>query len=251
MMTRILVYRTSCWLFILIGATTATQTTCKSMITLPPAYDKACEPFGYRNISTTIEHHCSLACIQSGDCDATIYDATRRNCMLLEGRCVLLQPSPGFVYQTFKHECVKWVSNANDYDAYWFYFGDGMRQNFIARTFHDGDLIVGKEIKGTFYGVSRDGNFVQNGSSYERLVVHPSCHITWVDHDSSTGQPLSVGFLIGGILTSTNTPLYVVKLESGGQYCSGYFNPLNDLAWGEMRGVKSMPQFEMLLILPR
>ena len=89
-----------------------------------------------------------------------------------------------------------------------------MRQNFIARSFHDRDLIVGKDIAGTFYGVSRDGNFVQKGSNYERLVVYPSCHITWVDHDSSTGQPLSAGFLIGGILTSTNTPLYVVRLQS-------------------------------------
>ena len=239
----------SCWLLIGIGITPA-STTCQSAVTLPPAYDKACKPFGHRSIATTTQYHCSLSCIHDSICYATIYDATRHNCMFLEGRCVLLQPSPGLVYQTFKHECITWVPNTGDYDVYWFYDGDSMRKNFIARAAHDGDLIVGKEIEGTFHGVSRDGDYVTKGSDFERLVVYPSCHVTWVDHDASTGQPLPTGVLIGGILTSTNTPLYVARLMSGSKSFSGYFNPLNDLAWGEMIGVKSMQNFEVLVTLP-
>ena len=250
MMTLISAYKTSCWLIILICATPTTSTTCRSAITLPPVYDKACIPFGYRNVSTTTQYHCSLSCIYDSNCYATIYDATRHNCMFLEGRCLLLQPSPGLVYQTFKHECIKWVPNTGDYAAYWFYEVDGILQSFIARTFHDGDLIVGKETQGIFYGVSRDGNSITKDSSYERLVVYPSCHVTWVDHDSSTGQPTPAEVLIGGMLTLTNTPLYVVRLMAMHRSFSGYFNPLNDLAWGEQFGIRSMAQFEMLVVLP-
>ena len=252
MMTLISAYNTSCSLFILIGATPTTSTTCKSAITLPPVYNKACIPFGYRNISAPTQYHCSLSCIYDSNCYATIYDATRHNCMFLEGRCLLLQPSPGLVYQTFKHECINWVPNTGDYAAYWFY-EVGTIQIFIARTFHDGYLIVGKETQGHFYGVSCDGNSINKRSSYERLVVYPSCHVTWVDHDS-TGQPAPAGVLIGGMLTLTNTPLYVVGLTAIGRSISrsfpGYLNPLNDLAWGELFGTRSMAQFEMLVVLP-
>ena len=248
MMNLISTYKT-CWLLIVIGITPA-STTCKSVVTIPPAYDKACKYFGHINISTTTEYHCSLSCIQESICYATIYDATRHNCMLLDGCCLLLQPFPGHVYQTLKHECVKWVPHSGDDDVYWLYDGDSMRKNFIARSVHDGDHIVGKEIEGTFHGVSRDGDYVTKGSSYERLVVYPSCHATWVGHDYSTGEPLPTGVLIGGILTSKNTPLYVVKLVSGSKSFSGYFNPLNDLAWGEIIGVKSRQYFEVLVTLP-
>ena len=91
-----------------------------------------------------------------------------------------------------------------------------MRKNFIARAVHDGDLIVGKEVEGTFHGVTRDGDYVTKSSSYERLVVYISCHVTWIDHDASTGQPQPTDVLIGEILTSTNKLLYVARLSARG-----------------------------------
>ena len=113
-------------------------------------------------------------------------------------------------------------------------------------------IVVGKgiiDVQGTIhYAISSSGiKFVEG--IFERLVVDPSCDLTWVSHDASLDQPLPLGSLIGGIITATNTPLYVVWIHVGGYFNSGYFNPINNRAWVEYYGVQSSNQFEVMVVL--
>ena len=78
------------------------------------------------------------------------------------------------------------------------------------------------------------------GGDCELLVVKPSCSVTWTAHDSTTGQPIPKGALIGGKLTATSTPLYVARMVYDGTLLGGYHNPLN--------GPKSNTVFELMVV---
>ena len=226
------------------------STACETLATIPPTHGKACQPFDYNNITAIIKHHCSLACAARNECHAIIFDTTSHVCMLLMETCLTLQPYPGHIYQSFKHECIKWVPGTGNFNAYWF-FVYGSMKNIVARAYREGEVIVGK-VTNKFHGVSSDGTYFK-GVSYEQMVVHPSCDVTWVSYNSSSGLPLPSGALIGGILMTTNTPLYVVRvaIAVNGYLFSGYFNPLNELAWTEYLGTQSSDLFEVMVVQPR
>ena len=225
-------------------------TACETAATIPPTHDKACQPFDYNNITAIMKRHCSLACAARSECHAIIFDTTRHVCMLLTETCLTLQPYPGHIYQSFKHECIKWVPGTSDYNAFWF-FAYGSVKNIVARRYHEGDIIVGK-VTNKFHGISSDGTQFM-GVSYEWMVLHPSCDVTWVSYDSRSGQPLPSGAFIGGMIMTTNTPLYVVRVAIGvnGYLFSGYFNPLNQLAWIQYNGPRSSDLFEVMVVQPR
>ena len=222
-------------------------TSCTSTSVAPPTDGMACQPFDFRNVSAATRHHCSLACVPNNNCRALIYDATQHVCMLLTETCMLLHPYPGYVYHNVRITCTTWEAEAGSENG--FFYHDGFKLSGVARTSRDGDIVVGRT-HSRFYGISSGGESFMSGS-FERLVVDPSCDVTWVSHDSSTGQPLPTGALIGGIVTTTNTPLYVVRSDVQGYMPSGYFNPLNNLAWAEWLGVYYITAFEVMVVVPR
>ena len=146
-------------------------TACETVATIPPTHGMACQPFDYNNITAIMKPHCSLACVARSECHAIIFDTTRHVCMILTGTCPTLQPYPGHIYQSFKHECIKWVPGTGNSNAYWF-FAKSSRKNIVARTYHEGDVIVGK-VTNKFHGIASDGTYFK-GVSYEQMVVHPS-----------------------------------------------------------------------------
>ena len=86
------------------------------------------------------------------------------------------------------------------------------------------------------------------GGDCELLVVEPSCSVTWVAHDTTNGQPIPKGALVGGKLTATNTPLYVARMVYGGLLLGGYYNPLNGKVWMSYSGPKSSTVFELMAV---
>ena len=237
---------------------------CKSLDTVCPIYDMACQPFNHRNISTASRYHCTLVCIHNDNCDAIIYDTTRHACMLMVDACFSLKSYPDHVYQILTYECTKWVPKTGYYDVYWFltngrgngFLTNGRGNNAVTRGVRDEDTVVGKAIvnglglASVHYAISSNGTEMIEGD-FERLVVDPSCAVTWVSHDASLGQPLPLGSLIGGIITATNTPLYVARLFVSNHFITGYFNPINNLAWGQYYGAKSSHQFEVMVVRRR
>ena len=207
---------------------------CKSLDTVRrPIYDMACQPFNHRNISTASRHHCTLVCKHNDNCDAIIYDTARHACMLMVDACFSLKPYPDHVYQIWTYECTKLVPKTGYYDVYWF-LTNGQGNNAVTRGVRDGDTDVGKAfvnglgLASVHYAISSNGTEIIE-RDFERLVVDPSCAVNWVSHYASLGQPLPLGSLIGGIITATNTPLYVARLFVSNHFITGYFNPINNL----------------------
>ena len=224
------------------------MSTCRSTDTMPPINGKACQPFASRNITTIKPEFCSLACVHNQHCEATIYDKTSGGCMLMNDPCFSLEPFPNHIYRSFKYECTKWVTPDESYPAYWFNEKTSSR-SYVSRQSRGGNIIIGKKTT-DFYSIDPiDKSVVRNRNNmYELLVVDPSCSVAWVQHDSTSGHPLPRGALIGGILTDTNTPLYVARQNLADRVLGGYYNPLNGKAWGEYHGANNNTLFEVMVV---
>ena len=61
-----------------------------------------------------------------------------------------------------------------------------------------------------------------------------SCEVAWVPHDANSGHTLPADVLIGGVLTATNTPLYVVRQKLNEYHITGNYNPVSNIAWAEI-----------------
>ena len=190
----------------------------------------ACQPFDHKDITNVPYHHCSMPCIQNQNCQAFIYDNVRQLCMMLSNPCVWTQPYAGHSYAISKPQCFRWEDPNNDYSFYWYY--EAQYKSYVDRRLHQGDMVVGK-VTNAFHAVDPNTLSSIHDGVYENLLVDPSCQVAWVSHDANTGQPLPADALIGGVLSATNTPLYVVRQLSGANFITGYYNPINNLALGQ------------------
>ena len=214
-------------------------------------YGWTCQPFDHKDITNVPYHHCSLTCAQNHGCQAFVYDKAQRLCMMLSNPCVWTQPNADHVYGISKQQCFSWEYRDKDYPFYWYYEGSG--RSYVGRRLHRGDMLVGK-VTNNFNTVDPYSFSKVNGGITENLVVDPSCQVAWVPYDANSGLPLPDDALIGGVLSATNTPLYVVRQQSGTIRVTGYYNPLVKLAWGETwisSGVVNNTVFEIMTITRR
>ena len=200
-------------------------------------------------LSVIERHHCTLACIRSKDCRATVYDSRHSACKLLPEPCMLLRPRPDHVYLSFVQPCFKWISTCPQCALNYWMIEDGEVKAFIARMYHDEDLLVGK-LTNKFYAITLDGQIKIGLHDYEELVVDQSCNATWIWFNANSEQLLPEGALIGGFSAVTETPLYVSRLDITGRQVVGYYNPINNLAWGYWEKAVSRTKFEVLVIHP-
>ena len=219
---------------------------CSKVYTRPAIDGMACQPFESRNITAVKLEFCSLACVQSQSCEATIYEKTVGVCILMNKPCFSLKPQFNHVYRSFVRECTKWVPKDGTYQAYWF-IEVNIERSYVSRKAHEGNIIIGKKT-GRFYAIDPFDKQVVISGDYELLLMEPQCSVKWVTHDTTSGQPLPKGALIGGILTATNTPLYVARLSVSNMKIGGYFNPLNGKAWADYYGAKNNTLFEILVV---
>ena len=215
---------------------------CESRSIQLPTGGIACETQEHTNISVTEHRRCSMACIRNKECQATIYDSPRLVCILLPEPCFRVERYTGFVYQVFQHQCTQWVPESDDVPGYWTNEGNG--QSYVVRRYIGSDLVVGK-LTNRLHVISPRGDHIQGGN-YEELVVDGFCRVTWVPYDSTTGQPIPTGTLIGGFLSATNTPVYVSKLAGG---FVGWYNPLNGRAVSH-GGIRNDTTLELMVVQP-
>ena len=247
--TRVVIY-VAYW--VLLSPTEGLTAGCRFHDIQSRSYGQACETREYINISVAERRHCTLSCIHSTKCEATVFDIRQSVCMLLEEPCILLKPRIEHVYQSFKFQCSKWVPSSDDIPGLWLYEKPRNKANVVRKMVKD-DLVLGK-VSDQFHAVLPNGTSCVHGGNYEKLVVDASCRVNWVSYDATSGQPLPKGALIGGFLAVTNTPLYVSKFrdEENGQpiHILSYYNPLNHMAWGEYYAVKNNSTFDILTIRP-
>ena len=219
---------------------------CTSTGILAPIDDMACQPFEYRNITTNKAEFCTLACVQNNYCGATIYEKTSRACMLMNEPCISLAPYFDHVYRSFIPGCTKWVPHHEKHLAYW-YIEENTLRSYVSRRIHESNIIIGKTTT-MFFATDPTSGADIIGGDCELLVVEPSCSVTWEAHDTTNGQPIPKGALIGGKLTATNTPLYVARMVYDGTLLGGYYNPLNGKVWMSFAGPKSNTVFELMVV---
>ena len=244
-MTKSLIWGKHQLIILMIGISRV-MSACSRVDTRPAIDGMACQPFESRNITTVKLEFCSLACIKSQRCEATIYDKTSGVCMLMNDPCFSLKPKFDHVYRSFMHDCTNWVPKDGSYPAYWFSETKGGRSS-VSRKDDEGNIILGKKTN-RFYAISPIDKKVIIGGNYELLLVERQCSVKWVTHDTTSGHPLPKEALIGGILTATNTPLYVARLTVSNRKICGYFNPLNGKAWSDYYGAKSSTLFEIMIV---
>ena len=211
-----------------------------------PVDGQGCDPPDHVDVIVAEHRHCTLACIHSRECKATIYNNRYSVCMRLQQPCIVLSPSPEHVYQSFRYPCTKWVPKSDDVQGYWVY-ESGTIKSYITLAFMVDDLLLGKATQ-MFYTIDPTATSIISGGDYEMLVVDASCHVTWISYDATSGQSMPADALTGGLLSATNTHLYVSKFTHAGQQVVGYYNPLNRMAWGERGGTKSSSQFEFMVV---
>ena len=227
------------------------STNCKMSNIQSRIDDQACEPLEYTNISTSERGHCSLACAHIEECRATIFDRRHSICMIMPQPCVLLKPRSDHVYQSFAYPCTKWVPASDKVEAFWIYENYGITKAYVARAFVNNDLLLGK-LTDNFHSINPGGSYTRGGISQEKMVVDSSCSVAWFSYDATSGQPMPADAMIGGLLTATNTPLYVSRQQkSGCDWALGYYNPINRKAWGECYGVQGSSTFEVMVAQPR
>ena len=125
-----------------------------------------------------------------------------------------------------------------------------LRRSYVARrVYNDNIVIVKMTDTGGFFWVNPTDGTGGTFSTYELLIVEASCGVAWATHDTSNKQPVPKGALVGGILTATNTPLYVARQDVDGRLVGGYYNPLNVMAWGAFSGTKNNTVFEIMVVL--
>ena len=206
-----------------------------------------CQPFYHKDIHNVPYHQCSLTCLQSHRCETFIYDERNQSCVMMDTTCVWPRPHEGHIYVISKPPCFKWEPHSSDYPFYWFW-ESSIYKCYIARQPHQDNMLVGKSTS-TFYTIDPNNSEVLRGGSHEKLVVESSCQVTWVPHDTNSGKPLPSDALIGGVLSDTNTPLYVVRQQASGKLFTSFYNPLNKQAWGELGGAAiTSTQFEVMVI---
>ena len=129
-------------------------------------------------------------------------------------------------YGISKPQCISWEDPDVDYPFYRYY------ERQLGRRLLQGNLVVAR-VTDKFHTVDPDSLSRVNGGLSEKLVADSSCEVAWVPHDANSGHTLPADVLIGGVLTATNTPLYVARQKLNAYHITGYYNPVRKIAWAE------------------
>ena len=168
-----------------------------------------CQPFSHKDIANVPYHHCLLACIQRQECQAFIYDREGKLCMMLSKPCTWIRPYIGHIYGISKPLFVSWEHHDKDFPFYRYYERNN-RRSYVGWRLHQGGMLIGKVTSG-FVTVDPNTFSIVSGGSYDILVVDSFCEVTWVPHDAYSDHLLPLNALIGGVLSTTHTPLYVAR----------------------------------------
>ena len=129
--------------------------------------------------------------------------------------------------------CLKWTPNLNNdgYEDISFELFIGSSDSiFVGRARIGKNKIPGKGLstRTTMYYSWEGRERGLPDSECEFLTLSPECSISWVPHDSTSGNPLPTGAVIGGNLN--NVPVYFARKYAvhlpgdAMKYSSGYYD---------------------------
>ena len=220
------------------------KSVCQQRSSHPPQVGQRCitETEVYINkTNVQHQHHCTLLCMKNSVCQVANFNITGRYCLLGRAPCVSLEREIDLV-TTFmsRQPCLKWVPdymyNDDAYTTICFKVSDRQTNTLcVVRVRKGENKIPGKHaLDGNSMYYSWEGReMALPKSNAEYLTISADCNINWVAHDSTSGKPLPVGAVIGGLLN--NAPLYVARksaVHTTGhpvRFCSGYYDNVKGL----------------------
>ena len=205
------------------------------------------------------QHHCTLLCMCDPTCQIINFNMTGRYCQLGRGPCVTLEREVTFVTLPMSRQpCLKWVPNIYK-DVYEIISFEKITGSSVfitvARARIGRNKIPGKKTSGhsDVYYTSEGRERWLPESECEYLTLSPECTISWVPHDSTSGNPLPVATVNGGNLNGF--PLYVARKFAEHRpghpaaYCSGYYDNVNGLGHFPYDGLDTVySEMELIVI---
>ena len=215
----------------------ASESICPMRHIQPPLIGKRCVTDDEIYIKKTVEKpQCMLLCMRDPNCQVINFNITGTYCLLGQRSCASLENDVDFVttMMTTKKPCMKWESNF-DISLDNTVPITQSHPEIVARGNKEGNKIPGKWRTDKIYiNYSWNGQEVSPPKAEgELLVAFPECTISWVPHDSTSGNPLPAGAVVGGHLNGI--PLYVARkvavFMSGHSQdiSSGYYDNVNGL----------------------
>ena len=227
-----------------VNASEVNQPVCPRRYIQPPQVGQRCITDTEIYINKTgieLQHRCMWLCIRNPICQVINFNHMGAYCLMGLRPCVSLEKEVEFITTSLAAEkpCLKWVESYENglYNAITFPISDNTDPSDllivvrIRKGEHKipgkGSLILGQMY--TYYswqGKEMEVLFAE--SQCEFLILSPECTISWVPHNSTSGNPLPTGGVIGGYFKGV--PLYVARkftVRSVGNpavYSSGYYN---------------------------
>ena len=188
------------------------------------------------------QHHCTWLCTRDQICQVINFNSIGAYCLLGQGPCISWEKDVSFITTSFsaKEPCLKWVANYEN-DSYkpitFPKATDPSDLLILVRGIEEHNKIPGKGVvlSGYMY-YSWQGNevkFLFTDVQMEYLTISPQCTSRWVPHDSTSGNSLPAGAVIGGNLNGVS--LYVARkftVHRTGhpeRHSCGYFNNIEGL----------------------
>ena len=188
------------------------------------------------------QRHCTWLCMRDPNCQVVNYNNIGVYCLLGHGPCVSLEKDEDFVATALqaKGPCLKWLANYQDDRNSAITYPQSTDPSdlmMIVRGRVENNKIPGKgwlAMGYNYYTLEGQELLFTDENQCEFLTLSPECNISWVHHDSTSGNPLPTGAVIGGNLD--DVPLYVARKfaihESGDppRHSSGYYSNIEGLA---------------------
>ena len=188
-------------------------------------------------IKKTVERpQCMFLCLRDPNCQVINFNITGSYCLLGQRSCTSLDNDTGFVttLMAMRKPCLKWESDLHNGINNAVPITDSSSV-VVVRGNKEGNKIPGKWSTDRIYI-----NYPWNGQEAsplkdqaELLIVSPKCTISWVSHDSTSGNLLPAGAVVGGHLDGI--PLYVARkyavFMSGHSptFAAGYYDNVKGL----------------------
>ena len=260
--SRILIpYISVCLIALNVDASNVTKPVCRQQHTHSPQVGQRCitDTEVYVN-RTGHQHHCMLLCMRDLSCQAINFNILGGYCLLSQRPCISLEQNAEFVtrFLAMKPPCLKWVEHYASGVHRFISFpkaNDSSQLLIIVRGRLGNNEIPGKmSSKRRVMYCSWEGEDIElNETQTEFLTVSSDCNISWISHDSTSGNPLPYRAVIGGHLN--DIPLYVARKSAQHypghptKYSAGYYDNVNGIGHFPYKGMDVVyNQVEVLVV---
>ena len=214
---------------------------CQQRHIQPPQGSERCVSDTEVYISKTgLHQYCTWLCMRNPKCQVINFNILDSLCLIGERPCLSVENDTDFltIIMSTKKPCLRWVKQHDkDEDKLISVLEDNGSSHSVSvvRCIMENNKIPGKFVsrwgEAFFSWEGNEKHCAKNQT--EILIVSRECNISWLPHDSTSGDPLPAGAVIGGQLNGTH--LYVSRKYAvhvtgyNAEYSLGYYDSVSGL----------------------